>query len=72
MTYKNDDIVIVEPKRTAIGSFNGTLSSLEAHELGSEVIQHILKETNITAEDVDEVILPPYPTPRFQNFRRPF
>jgi acetyl-CoA C-acetyltransferase len=34
---KNDDIVITSAFRTAIGSFNGSLSSKTAPELGSVI-----------------------------------
>ncbi len=33
------DIVIVSAQRTPVGSFNGALSSLPAHELGRIAIQ---------------------------------
>ena len=33
------DIVIVSAARTPVGSFNGALSSLPAHELGTIAIQ---------------------------------
>ena len=36
---KSDDIVITSAFRTAIGSFNGSLSSKTAPELGSTVIK---------------------------------
>lgn len=51
------DIVIVSALRTAIGSFNGTISSFPAHKLGETVIREILKRTNVPATDVSEVIL---------------
>ena len=52
-----NDIVIVSALRTAIGSFNGTLSSLPAHKLGEAVIRETLKRTNVSGTDVSEVIL---------------
>ncbi|GAA3974322.1 acetyl-CoA C-acetyltransferase [Allohahella marinimesophila] len=51
------DVVIVAAKRTAIGAFNGALSSQPAHELGAAVLRDILKSTGIAPESVDEVIL---------------
>ena len=35
---KADDIVIVAAARTPVGSFNGSLASLPAHELGKIVL----------------------------------
>jgi len=51
------DVVIVAAGRSAIGTFNGTLSSIPATDLGAEVIKGILKKYNIAAEHIDEVIL---------------
>ncbi|MDZ4373866.1 MAG: beta-ketoacyl synthase N-terminal-like domain-containing protein, partial [Phenylobacterium sp.] len=51
------DIVIVSAARTPVGSFNGALSSLPAHELGKIAIQAAVERAGITAADVDEVIL---------------
>ena len=51
------DIVIVSAKRTAIGSFQGNLSSISASELGSVVIKAILNETGIDPNIIDEVIM---------------
>ena len=51
------DIVIVSAARTPVGSFNGALSSLPAHELGKLAIQAAVERAGIQAADVDEVIL---------------
>jgi len=51
------DIVIVSAARTPVGSFNGTLSSLPAHELGRIAIQAAVERAGIAASDVDEVIM---------------
>ncbi|MDP3172806.1 MAG: acetyl-CoA C-acetyltransferase [Phenylobacterium sp.] len=51
------DIVIVSAARTPVGSFNGTLSSLPAHELGRIAIEAALQRAGVSASDVDEVIL---------------
>jgi acetyl-CoA C-acetyltransferase len=53
---QNDPIVIVAAKRTPIGNLGGGLSSLSAHELGAQVIRHVLTDANVKAEEVDEVI----------------
>jgi len=49
-------IVITAAKRTPVGSFNGTLASLSAAELGSTAIKSVLNETNIDLNLIDEVI----------------
>jgi acetyl-CoA C-acetyltransferase len=51
------DIVIVSAARTPVGSFNGALSSLPAHELGKVAIQAAVERAGIAASDVDEVIM---------------
>ncbi|XP_053316136.1 acetyl-CoA acetyltransferase, cytosolic [Spea bombifrons] len=51
-----EPVVIVSAARTPIGSFNGALSSLPAHVLGSTVITEALKRANVKAEEVSEVI----------------
>ena len=49
--------VIVAAKRTPIGSFLGSLSTVSAPRLGSAVIQSLLKESGISTDAVDEVIM---------------
>ena len=49
--------VIVAAKRTQIGSFQGQLSSLSASDLASHLITNIIRDLNIPADAVDEVIL---------------
>ncbi|WP_395666157.1 acetyl-CoA C-acetyltransferase [Methylocella sp.] len=51
------DIVIVSAARTAVGSFNGALASVPAHELGAAVIKGVLERAKVDAGEVDEVIL---------------
>lgn len=53
----SQDIVIVAGSRTAMGSFQGGLSNLSAPQLGAVVIQESLKRADITADQVDEVIM---------------
>ena len=50
-------VVITSAKRTAIGSFSGSLSSLSAAQLGSLAIKGILEDSKISPELVDEVIM---------------
>jgi acetyl-CoA C-acetyltransferase len=51
------DIVIAAAARTPVGSFNGGLSTLPAHELGAIVIRAVLERSGVAADEVDEVIL---------------
>ena len=51
------DVVIVSAVRTPIGSFQGTLASLTAPQLGSAAIKGALAAAGITGDDVDEVIM---------------
>jgi acetyl-CoA C-acetyltransferase len=50
-------IVIAAAARTPVGSFNGSLSSLPAHELGKVAITEALKRANVAPGDVNEVIM---------------
>ncbi|MGZ5956668.1 MAG: acetyl-CoA C-acetyltransferase [Caulobacteraceae bacterium] len=51
------DVVIVSAARTPVGSFNGALASLPAHELGTIAIQAAMDRAHVAAADVDEVIM---------------
>lgn len=51
------DIVIAAAKRTPVGSFNGALAGVAAHELGRAAIVSALEAAGVPAADVDEVIL---------------
>ncbi|HEX5379897.1 MAG TPA: acetyl-CoA C-acetyltransferase [Phenylobacterium sp.] len=51
------DVVIVSAARTPVGSFNGALSGLPAHELGKIAIQAALERAGVPAADVQEVIM---------------
>ena len=51
------DVVITSAVRTPVGSFNGALSSLTAHQLGEIVIRESLARSKTDAADVSEVIL---------------
>ncbi|MBZ9558271.1 MULTISPECIES: acetyl-CoA C-acetyltransferase [Modicisalibacter] len=51
------DVVIVAARRTAIGTFGGSLAGIPAAELGAKVIQDILANTGVAPEQVDEVLL---------------
>ncbi len=51
------EVVIVGAARTPVGSFNGTLSALPAHELGQIVIGAALDRAGIGRDEVTEVIM---------------
>jgi acetyl-CoA C-acetyltransferase len=51
------DIVIGSAARTAVGAFNGGLSSLPAHKLGEVAISEALRRANVEPKDVSEVIM---------------
>jgi acetyl-CoA C-acetyltransferase len=52
-----NEVVIVAATRTAIGSFQGALSSISAPDLGAAVIRQILEQTGVQPAAIDEVIL---------------
>ena len=49
-------VAIVRAKRTAIGSFGGSLKDIPAATLGAEVVKKSLEEINLSPTLVDEVI----------------
>lgn len=49
--------VIVAAKRSAIGSFGGSLSQVKAHDIAATVLQDILKTTDIDPKEISEVIM---------------
>ncbi|GJL99625.1 MAG: acetyl-CoA acetyltransferase [Methyloligella sp.] len=53
----DQDIVIASAVRTAVGSFNGSLASVSAHELGQTVISEAISRADVAPGDVSEVIL---------------
>ncbi len=56
-TPHDTSIVIVSAARTPVGSFNGALASLPAHELGKVAIKAALERAGVAPGDVSEVIL---------------
>ncbi|MCK3654606.1 acetyl-CoA acetyltransferase [Pasteurellaceae bacterium Macca] len=52
-----ENVVIVSAVRTPIGSFNGSLSSVNACDLGATVITEVIKRANIDSSLVNEVIM---------------
>ncbi|XP_070788724.1 acetyl-CoA acetyltransferase, cytosolic-like [Pituophis catenifer annectens] len=57
MDRGDEAVVFVAAARTPVGSFNGVLSTLHAHELASVVIKELLERTKIDPKEVSEVIL---------------
>ena len=57
MSKDASTIVIASAARTPVGSFNGALAALPAHELGKVAIQAALERAKLKPADVDEVIL---------------
>ncbi|MEQ1323410.1 thiolase family protein [Acinetobacter soli] len=51
------DVVIVNGARTAMGGFQGALSSVSAPELGAVTIKEAIHRAGLAPHDVDEVIL---------------
>ena len=51
------DVVIVSAKRTPVGAFQGSLSSIAAPQLGATAIKAVLDETKIDIDSIDEVIM---------------
>ncbi|GLK57329.1 acetyl-CoA C-acetyltransferase [Methylopila capsulata] len=51
------DVVIVGAARTPVGSFNGSLASLPAHELGKIAIRAALERAGVEPGEISETIL---------------
>ncbi|MCM2973598.1 acetyl-CoA C-acetyltransferase [Larsenimonas suaedae] len=51
------DVVIVAAKRTAVGSFNGSLAGVPASDLGARVIRQLLEDTHVSPDAISEVLL---------------
>ena len=57
------DVVICEPRRTAVGAFGGSFKDTPAHYLASAVVQDIVDRTGLNADLVDDVLFANcYPT----------
>lgn len=53
----NNEVVIVSAARTPIGSFLGSLSTVEATDLGATAIKGALNKVNLKPELVEEVLM---------------
>jgi len=51
------DIVLCEPVRTAIGSFNGSLKTIPATELGAVVVAETLRRSGLDAAAIGSVVM---------------
>ncbi len=51
------NVVIVAARRTPIGTLNGGLSALPAHQLGAVALRAALADTNIAPGEIDETLL---------------
>lgn len=56
-SIEHNDVVIVSAARTAIGRLNGSLSTIQAHELGAAVIEAVIKRAQIPITSIDELIM---------------
>ncbi|SDC04769.1 acetyl-CoA C-acetyltransferase [Williamwhitmania taraxaci] len=50
-------VYVIAAKRTAIGKFLGTLSTVSAADMGAAVMKNIIAETKINPAKIDEVIV---------------
>ena len=53
----NESVVLAGPKRTPIGAFQGSLSTVSAQHLGAIAIRSTLKAADVVPNSVDEVIM---------------
>ena len=51
------DIFIASAKRTAIGKFLGSLSSISAPEIGKCSVEAVIKDSKLDKEQIDEIIM---------------
>jgi len=54
---EDKDIVITSAFRTPIGSYMGSLSTVKATELGTEIIKSCMKNSELNGDDVDMVYM---------------
>lgn len=50
-------VIIAAATRTAMGSFQGSLSDLQAPDLGAVVIRRVVEQTQLPVDDINEVIM---------------
>ena len=57
MNNKPDDVVFCSAVRTPIGTYKGSLKDLKGDQLGTIVINEVLKRSKISNSQIDEVIM---------------
>ena len=57
MSAKEKSVVITSALRTAIGTFNGSLKNMQAHDLGSIVVKENIKRSKLKSNEIDEIIM---------------
>tara|TARA_B100001123_G_scaffold160590_1_gene185494 strand:- start:891 stop:2081 length:1191 start_codon:yes stop_codon:yes gene_type:complete len=57
MSGKEKNVVITSALRTAIGTFNGSLKNMQAHNLGSIAIKENIKKSKLKSNEIDEVVM---------------
>ena len=53
----NREVVLCNPVRTAIGTYNGSLKSVPAPALGATVIRETLKRANLAADKIEALVM---------------
>lgn len=53
----SDAVVIVAAKRTPMGGFQGSLSAVDAANLGATAIKSAVADSGVSPDDVSEVIM---------------
>ena len=57
MNLNQKNIVITSAVRTAIGTFQGSLKNMQAHELGAVAVKEAMNKSNLQPNDIDELIM---------------
>tara|TARA_B100001123_G_scaffold368263_1_gene429164 strand:+ start:75 stop:1265 length:1191 start_codon:yes stop_codon:yes gene_type:complete len=57
MNSNNKNIVITSAARTAVGTFKGSLKSIQSYGLGSTAIKGVIERSKLKMEEVDELIM---------------
>ncbi len=52
-----EKVFVVGAKRSAIGSFLGSLEGVHPSDFGSQVLKQLLKESNVSVDTIDEVLI---------------
>ena len=57
MNSEEKNVVITSALRTAIGTFDGSLKNIQAHNLGSIVVKETIKKSKLKFSEIDELIM---------------